>query len=94
MKLVTTLTYVNLYKVPNGPRNKKDFSTRTEYERPFEFIISTKDQSKVWTLHNVKFLGPFLPFILTSTGDGFKDPLEAALYVDSLLSGQMQEAAE
>lgn len=94
MKLVTTLTHVNLFEVPNGPRNKKDFSTRTEYDRPFEFIIVTKDQSKVWTLHNVKFLGPFLPFILTSTGDGFKDPLQAAMWVDEMLTTEKLEAAE
>lgn len=94
MKLVTTLNHVSLYEMPNGPRRKESYATRTEYEKPFEYTIVAHDQSKAWTIHRVAFLGPFKSFILTSTGEGFKDPLEAALYVDNLLSGEKLEAAE
>lgn len=94
MKLVTTLNHVSLYEMPNGPRRKENYATRTEYERPFEYTIVSHDQSKAWTIHRVAFLLPSKSFILTSTGDGFKDPLEAALYVDSLLSGEKLAVSE
>jgi hypothetical protein len=94
LKLVTTLKHVSLCELPNGPRRKEDYKTRTEYERPFEYTIVAHDKSRIWTVHNVKFLLPCKSFILTSTGEGFKDPLEAALYVDSMLSSEHQEAAE
>ncbi len=59
-----------------------------------EYVIASKNHDKAWTLHNVKFLEPFNSFILTSTGDGFRDPLEAALWVNDLLTSEKLEAAE
>ena len=94
MKLISELTHCLLFEMPNGPRRKESYKTRTDYERPFEYVIASKNHDKAWTIHRVAFLLPSKSFILTSTGDGFRDPLEAALYVDSLLSGEKLEAAE
>ena len=94
MKLISELSHCLLFEMPNGPRRKESYKTKTEYERPFEYVIASKNHDKAWTLHNVKFLEPFNSFILTSTGDGFKDPMAAAMWVNDLLSSEMQEAAE
>jgi hypothetical protein len=94
MKLISELPYCLLFEMPNGPRRKENYKTRTEYEKPFEYLIVSKNDDKAWTIHNVKFLEPFHSFIMTSTGDGFRDPLEAALWVNDLLSGEKLEAAE
>ena len=94
MKLITELSNCLLFEMPNGPRRKERYKTKTEYERPFEYVIASKNHDKAWTLHNAKFLEPFNSFILTSTGDGFRDPLEAALWVNDLLTSEKLEAAE
>lgn len=94
MRLITELSHCLLFEMPNGPRRKESYKTKIEYERPFEYVIASKNHDKAWTLHNVKFLEPFHSFILTSTGDGFRDPLEAAVFVNDLLTSEMQEAAE
>ena len=94
MKLISELSHCLLFEMPNGPRRKENYKTKAEYERPFEYVIASKNHDKAWTLHNVKFLEPFNSFIMTSTGEGFRDPLEAALWVNDLLSGEKLEAAE
>lgn len=94
MKLITELSHCVLFELPNGPRRKENYKTRTEYERPFEYLIVSKNSDKAWTIHQVKFLEPFHSFILTSTGDGFKNPLEAAMFLNDLLTSEKLEAAE
>lgn len=94
MRLITELSHCLLYEMPNGPRKKERYRTKTEYERPFEYVIASKNHDKAWTLHNVKFLEPFNSFILTSTGDGFKDQMAAAMWVNDLLTSEKLEAAE
>jgi len=94
MKLITELGNCLLYEMPNGIRRKQDYETRTDYEKPFSYLIVSKNDDRAWTIHSVKFLEPFHSFIITSTGDGFRDPLAAAQWVNSLLSCEMREAAE
>jgi hypothetical protein len=94
MKLITELSNCILFEMPNDPRRKENYKTRTAYERPFEYVIASKNQDKAWTIHRVAFLGPYKSFIITSTGDGFKDPLEAAMWVNDLLANERLEAAE
>jgi hypothetical protein len=94
MKLISELSHCLLFEMPNGPRRKENYETRTELERPFEYVIASKNHDKAWTLHNVRFLEPFKSFIITSTGDAFSSPVEAAMWVNDLLSGEKLEAAE
>lgn len=94
MKLIHELSHCVLFELPNGPRRKENYKTRTEYEQPFEYLIVSKNDDRAWTIHSVKFLEPFHSFIITSTGDGFKDPLAAAQWVNDLLSSERREAAE
>lgn len=93
MKLIHELSHCVLFELQNGPRRRENYKTRTEYEQPFEYVVASKNSDKAWTIHNVKFLGPFDSFTITSTGDGFKDPLAAAQWVNDFIASEVKAMA-
>ena len=89
MKTLVELSHCILLEEANGPRRKQDYSTLTDYLEPYQYMIVSTDRSKVWTINQVKFLSPFKSFILNGTGEGFKTPLEAAMWVNDHLAHEV-----
>lgn len=90
MKLITELSHALLYEDDIPPfRRKQDYETVTEYRKPQTYTIVTKDRKQVWSLMLVKFLGPQDMFLLNGRGEGFKSPLDAAMFVNQLMRKEL-----
>ncbi len=89
MKLTTELSRVILYQNPLPVRNKGDYKTISDYLKPQCYTIVTKDRKQLWSLMLVKCLGPEDMFLLNGRGEGFTSPLEAAMFVNSLMRKEL-----
>lgn len=91
MKLIAELSHVLLYEdsVNLTSRCKRDYKTATEYRKPQTYTIVSKDRKQLWSLMLVKFLGPQDRFLLNGRGEGFKSPLDAAMFVNQLMRKEL-----
>lgn len=89
MKLIAELSHVLLYQNPLPLRSKADYRTITDYLKPQGYTIVTKDRKQLWSLMLVKFLGPQDMFLLNGRGEGFKSPLDAAIFVNQLMRKEL-----
>lgn len=87
------LSHCTLLQDPIGPRNRKDYSSISDYERPYQYTIISNDKSKVWSLVLVRCLGPEPKFLLNGRGDGFNSPLEAAQSINNQLAKEPTTSA-
>lgn len=89
MKLISELSHVLLYEDDIPSRRKQDYETVTEYLKPQTYSIVSKDRKQLWSLMLVKFLGPQDMFLLNGRGEGFKSPLDAAMFVNQLMRKEL-----
>lgn len=89
MKLITELSHVLLFQNPLPLRSKDDYKTISDYLKPQSYTIVTKDRRQLWSLMLVKCLGPEDMFLLNGRGEGFKSPLDAAIFVNSLMRKEL-----
>ncbi len=89
MKLVAELSHCLLFQDPLPIRRKQDYDTIAEYLKPQTYTIVTKDHKLLWSLMLVKCLGPQDMFLLNGRGEGFTSPLDAAMFVNSLMRKEL-----
>lgn len=89
MKLITELSHALLYEDDIPSRRKSDYETVTEYRKPQTYTIVSKDRKQLWSLCLVKCLGPEDMFLLNGRGEGFKSPLDAAMFINQLMRKEL-----
>lgn len=92
MTRLAELSHCHLYQDQIGLRNKQDYRTITDMQRPYAYTIVSKSRNNqtLWRLARVMCLGPQERFLLNGRGDGFPSPLDAAIYVNDILKGGLE----